>query len=126
LVCLEVDGRVPPGVEEAVRYMFATYASWTGGSSDQGGGSDLAAILKETPVDQLVLAGDPASVAERLEPLAAAYAGEREHHLMVRLHMPGMSREDAEQQLRSFAHEVMPRLRESGARASSLATQSSR
>lgn len=58
-----------------------------------------------------VAAGAAEQVLDALAPLAAAFSGERDHRLCVRLHYPGMARAEVEDHIGRFASEILPRLR---------------
>jgi alkanesulfonate monooxygenase SsuD/methylene tetrahydromethanopterin reductase-like flavin-dependent oxidoreductase (luciferase family) len=115
-VCVTPDGGLPDAMAASLAHVFDRYAQWYGSSSDQEGGRSVAEMIRtggrvEEPTAGIVL-GTPEQVAAALEPLAAAFAGEREHHLVVRMHQPGVPRDELMAQARLFAAEVMPRLRE--------------
>jgi alkanesulfonate monooxygenase SsuD/methylene tetrahydromethanopterin reductase-like flavin-dependent oxidoreductase (luciferase family) len=55
-------------------------------------------------------AGTPEEVLRALRPLAEAF-GDRELHLIVRLHYPGMDLEPAARAVELFGQEVLPSLK---------------
>jgi alkanesulfonate monooxygenase SsuD/methylene tetrahydromethanopterin reductase-like flavin-dependent oxidoreductase (luciferase family) len=114
-VCVTPDGSLPDVMSPALAHVFDRYAQWYGSSSDQEGGRSVADMIRagaggSEPTAGIVL-GNPATVAAALEPLASAFASDREHHLVVRMHQPGVPRAELIRQLRLFATDVIPQLR---------------
>jgi alkanesulfonate monooxygenase SsuD/methylene tetrahydromethanopterin reductase-like flavin-dependent oxidoreductase (luciferase family) len=110
LVSVSADGQLRASVGRGIAHMMRTYQDYAAADSDQVIGDHLA---ERAALDPRGLAawGDPNAVVAGLRPFVDAFAGEREHHLMVRLHHPGMSRQEADDHVRLFATDVMPRLR---------------
>ena len=118
-VCVTPDGSLPPSMGPSLAHVFDRYAQWYGSSSDGEGGRSVAEMIRTgagagEPTAGLVL-GTPEQVAAQLEPLAGAFAGERTHHLVVRMHQPGVPRDELVAQARLFGAEVLPRLRAASA-----------
>lgn len=114
-VCVTPDGSLPASMGPSLAHVFDRYAQWYGSSSDDEGGRSVAERIRtgqgaDEPTAGIVL-GTAEQVAEQLEPLAAAFAGERVHHLVVRMHQPGVPRAELVAQARLFGAEVIPRLR---------------
>jgi len=83
------------------------YASWM--VNDREMPSSVWALSR--PPEDLAAYGDAARVAGQLAPYVRAFAKDREYHLMVRLHYPGMDVVESERHIERFATEVMPLLR---------------
>lgn len=116
-VAVHESGAVPTAVSAGLAHMMATYEEWYGSSSDSGGGRDVGTMIGQMRATELpagVAAGTPQQVIDALGPLASAFP-DREHHLVVRLHYPGMGRAEAEDHIGLFADEVTPELRRLGA-----------
>jgi alkanesulfonate monooxygenase SsuD/methylene tetrahydromethanopterin reductase-like flavin-dependent oxidoreductase (luciferase family) len=106
-------GPVSPAMEAALLHVFGRYRDWYGSSSDEAGGRQVARgvdAVMAAPASAIV-AGSPDDLVAALRPLAAAFP-ERTHHLVVRMHQPDVPRSELLDQLRRFAAEVMPALRE--------------
>ncbi|MDE3101668.1 MAG: LLM class flavin-dependent oxidoreductase [Chloroflexota bacterium] len=103
------SGALDTGVRAAMWHQIGTYSAWH--ARDEG----QAATDELPPVDDEAIArrtwmGAPREVIAQASPWIDAFA-ERDLHVIVRLHYPGMRRETAERALRLFATEVMPALR---------------
>jgi alkanesulfonate monooxygenase SsuD/methylene tetrahydromethanopterin reductase-like flavin-dependent oxidoreductase (luciferase family) len=107
LVSLSRDGRMRPSVARGIDHMMAVYRGYAAQPSD----AVIGAHLQATDPRALSVWGDPEKVAAGLAEYVRAFAGDREHHLMVRLHYPGMSAAEAEEHIQLFAESVAPRLR---------------
>jgi alkanesulfonate monooxygenase SsuD/methylene tetrahydromethanopterin reductase-like flavin-dependent oxidoreductase (luciferase family) len=105
---LAADGRIPENVRRAMAHMVGTYALWR----DQNGGSASTTLppVDQTQISGRSLLGTPADIIRNLRPWIDEF-GDRELHVIVRLHYPGMRADDAAPAVRLFATEVMPALR---------------
>jgi probable F420-dependent oxidoreductase len=94
-----------------VSHQLGAYTAWESGSDTP----DLDRLELPPPDEEAMLrstaAGTPAEVASRLRPIVEAFAGRGELELVVRLHYPGMTFEDASSMLEVFAEDVLPALR---------------
>ena len=104
------DGDPWPLIRDGVAHQLGTYAAW-------GEGSDTPELDRLDPLppseDDLrasTPAGTPQEVLAALLPLVRAF-GERDLHLVVRLHYPGMDLETAARAVEIFASDVMPVLK---------------
>jgi probable F420-dependent oxidoreductase len=99
------DGVVPLTVRRAMWEQIGTSLRWHAGAS----GSTLPP-MDEWEIERRAFMGTPAEVVEQLRPWVEAF-GDRELHVLFRLHYPGMRLEQAEPAVRLFAAEVIPALR---------------
>jgi alkanesulfonate monooxygenase SsuD/methylene tetrahydromethanopterin reductase-like flavin-dependent oxidoreductase (luciferase family) len=67
--------------------------------------------IDERDVRARAVAGTPAHVVDQIRPWVEEFGG-RELHAIVRLHYPGMRRDEAERAVRLFAAEVIPPLKQ--------------
>jgi alkanesulfonate monooxygenase SsuD/methylene tetrahydromethanopterin reductase-like flavin-dependent oxidoreductase (luciferase family) len=102
------DGAVPPSVLRAMWHQIGTYMLWH--AVDDGLPSDGPPPLDERRIRERAFLGTPAEVVEQARPWIEAFAG-RELHVVVRLHYPGMQRDEAEHAMRLFATEVLSPLK---------------
>jgi alkanesulfonate monooxygenase SsuD/methylene tetrahydromethanopterin reductase-like flavin-dependent oxidoreductase (luciferase family) len=84
-------------LEPSLFDLLEKYASWGNPHAERPSWED---------VEDEVVAGTPAEVAERLQ----AYADVGVDHLFFRLQFPGMSQETAMEGLELFGDEVLPQL----------------
>ena len=99
-----------PTVRDGVAHQLGAYDAW-----DDGADTPANDFLEVPPQDDADLravtpVGTPAEVIESLRPMLAL-ARERNVHLIVRLHYPGMPLEPAASAVELFAEEVIPALR---------------
>ena len=94
-----------------VAHQFGAYAAWDAGSDTP----DVDRLELSPPDEEAMLkwtaAGTPSEIASRLRPLVDAFGDRARLELVVRLHYPGMTFEQAAAMLRVFAEDVMPALR---------------
>jgi probable F420-dependent oxidoreductase len=92
-------------------HQLGAYTAWEAGSDTP----DLDRLELPPPDEEAILAstdgGTPAEVASRLRPFADAFAGRSDLELVVRLHYPGMTFDDASSMFELFAEDVLPALR---------------
>jgi probable F420-dependent oxidoreductase len=97
-------------VKGTVVHQLGVYGGWGAGGDVPG--KDLEYVPPdEATMRELTPSGTPAEVARRLRPLAEAFAGRREFHLIVRLHYPGMDFDTAAHAVELFAERVIPALK---------------
>jgi probable F420-dependent oxidoreductase len=94
-----------------VAHQLGAYAAW-----DAGSDTPLIDRLELPPPDEegmlkWTVAGTPPEVASGLRPIVEAFAGRAELHLVVRLHYPGMTFDQASSMFEVFAEDVLPALR---------------
>jgi alkanesulfonate monooxygenase SsuD/methylene tetrahydromethanopterin reductase-like flavin-dependent oxidoreductase (luciferase family) len=110
-VVVSRDGRGWDVAGLGVAHQLGAYAAWESGSDTP----DLDRLELPPPDEDAMLrwtaAGTPAEVVSRLRPIAEAFGGRFEAELVVRLHYPGMTFEDASSMLEVFAEDVLPALR---------------
>jgi probable F420-dependent oxidoreductase len=104
------DGDPWGTIGDGVAHQLGTYAAW-------GEGADTPELDRlepsELPEDDLraaTVAGTPPEVAAALLPIVREF-GDRDLHLVVRLHYPGMDLETAGRAVETFATDVMPILK---------------
>ncbi len=107
------DGSLPASVQHAMWHQIGTYAVWHAEDKAQG---EPDAGLRLPPLDERLirertLLGTPAEVVAQTRPWVEAFPNDRELHVVVRLHYPGMARAEAEAAIRLFAAEVIPAFR---------------
>jgi probable F420-dependent oxidoreductase len=93
-----------------VAHQLGTYRAW-----EQGADTSDNDRFEPTPPDEERMrkwtpAGKPEEVLRALRPLVEAF-GDRELHLIVRLHYPGMDLEPAAHAVELFGREVLPALK---------------
>lgn len=104
-------GGVTPAIQRGCEHMMENYGEWYSSSSDLGGGSEVGeAIRGRTDPTAGVLAGSSEELIDILSPFAERFSGERDHHMVLRLHYPGMSREEGLDHISRFSEEVAPAL----------------
>jgi probable F420-dependent oxidoreductase len=99
-------------VRDGVAHQIGAYTAW-----DDGSDTPANDALEIPPPDDAELRGStptgtPSEVAEALRSPIDAFAAERDIHLIVRLHYPGMALEPAADAVELFAAEVLPALRD--------------
>jgi probable F420-dependent oxidoreductase len=98
-------------VRDGLAHATGVYAGWAQEGDTPGHGfvlppPDEERLRARTPV------GTPAEVAHALRPFVEAFGGaERDVHLVVRLHYPGMSFETSSRAMEVFATHVLPSLK---------------
>ena len=105
---LSPDGQLPNNVRRAMVHMVATYALWR--EQDTGGTSTLLPQVDRAELRARAITGTPADVIAQIRPWIGEF-GDREFHVVVRLHYPGMAAADAARAVRLFASDVIPELR---------------
>ena len=88
----------------------ATVTSYRHEEDDTGRPASALPPIDDAAIGARTVAGTPAEVVDQIRPWVEEFAG-RELHVIVRLHYPGMRREEAERAVRLFAAEVIPPLR---------------
>ena len=104
-----------PAVRDGVGHQLGVYAGWRAGTDVPGKPLEVMPPDEET-IRKTTAFGSPEEVVAGLDPLVKSLADYPESHLIVRLHYPGMDREQGARAIRLFAREVAPRLRESATR----------
>ena len=100
------DGRIPPRVLKGMRHVTETYAAW---HAADDGHAERRPVADEAAVRKRGFMGSPAEVIEQARPWIEAL-GDRDLHVVIRLHYPGMSRAEARDAIRLYAGEVVPAL----------------
>jgi probable F420-dependent oxidoreductase len=99
-----------PQIRDGVVHQLGTYAAWGRGADTP----ELDALEPLAPSEEDLKAstpsGTPQEVLAALLPLVRAF-GDRDLHLVVRLHYPGMDLETAATAVELFSSEVMPVLK---------------
>jgi probable F420-dependent oxidoreductase len=110
-VALSRDGRGWTVAGPGIAHQLGAYTAWESGSDTP----ELDRLELPPPDEESMLrstaAGTPADVVSRLRPFVDAFAGRVELELMVRLHYPGMSFDEASSMVETFAEDVLPALR---------------
>jgi alkanesulfonate monooxygenase SsuD/methylene tetrahydromethanopterin reductase-like flavin-dependent oxidoreductase (luciferase family) len=102
------DGEIGPSTLEAMWHQVGTYQMWH--AQDDGGDVRELPPLDEHELWRLGFLGTPEQVVEQVRPWIEEF-GHRELHMLFRLHYPGLRCSVAEDALRLFGAEVIPRLR---------------
>jgi probable F420-dependent oxidoreductase len=106
---VQEDGDAWATVRSGVSHQLGVYRGWQSGSDVPG-----RALEVDAPPDAearaLTVVGGPDEVAASLAHLVRGFA-DRDLHLVVRLHYPGMSMETAARAIVLFGSEVIPTLR---------------
>jgi probable F420-dependent oxidoreductase len=94
-----------------VAHQLGAYAAWDAGSDTP----EIDGLELPEPDEEAILAwtaaGTPGEVVDRLRPLVDALADRARLEIVVRLHYPGMTLEQASSMIDTFADEVLPSLR---------------
>jgi probable F420-dependent oxidoreductase len=110
-VVVSRDGSGWSAAGGAVAHQLGAYAAWEAGSDTP----EVDRLELPPPDEEAMLkwtaSGTPAEVASRLRPLVETFARRAELHLVVRLHYPGMSFEEASSMVEAFGEDVLPALR---------------
>jgi probable F420-dependent oxidoreductase len=93
-----------------VAHQVGTYRAWEGTADTPDDDRMVAMPPDEQTMQAGTAAGTPEEVLRALRPLVEAF-GDRELHLIVRLHYPGMALEPAAQAVELFGREVLPKLK---------------
>lgn len=102
------DGQIPPSVLRSMWHQIGTYMAWH--AIDDGQPASGLPPLDEARIRQRGWLGTPEAVVEAARPWIERL-GDRELHVIFRLHYPGMRRLQAEAAMRLFAERVAPALR---------------
>ncbi len=104
------DGDAWDAVYPGVAHQIGVYRAWDEGGDTPGQDLDVTAPDEEL-LRKLTPAGSSTEVIAALRPLVEAFAGQREFHLIVRLHYPGMDFETASRAVELFGERVLPALK---------------
>jgi probable F420-dependent oxidoreductase len=104
------DGDPWPIIREGVGHQLGTYEAWGSGADTPSSDALEPRAPSEEDLRSSTPAGTPEQVLGALLPLVRAF-GDRDLHLVVRLHYPGMDLSTASSALELFASEVLPGLR---------------
>jgi len=107
------DGTIPDTVRTAMWHQIGTYQAWHA-ADETGQRSSALPRIDDEAIRERTIAGTPADVVRDFRPWVEEF-GERDLHVIVRLHYPGMRRQEAEQAVRLFAAQVIPGLSRPGA-----------
>lgn len=102
-------GEIPPSVLTAMWHQIGTYMMWHA-QEDGNGGAELPPP-DEALIRQRAIAGTPEDIVDQARPWIEEF-GQRELHVIFRLHYPGMRFDEADRAVRLFAAEVIPALKE--------------
>lgn len=97
-------------VRAGVLHQLGVYRGWHAGSDVPGRPLEVLAP-PEAAARAMTPCGSAGAVLAALRPLAAAFGAERELHLVLRLHYPGMPFEVAARALEECGSRVLPGLR---------------
>ena len=101
------DGRLPEEVRAAMWQQIGRYAVWH--AQDEGHGVTAFPPIDDERIRARTWLGTAAQVLAKARPWTDEF-GDRELHVIVRLHYPGMSFDLAEGAIRAFAADVAPGL----------------
>ncbi len=104
------DGDAWEIARPGVAHQLGSYTAWEGGADTPERDVLEPSSGDEDATRASTLAGRPEEVARALRPLVNAF-GERDLHLIVRLHYPGMDFETASRAVEAFGEEVLPALK---------------
>lgn len=104
------EGDPWPLIREGVRHQIGAYAAWEAGH-DTPEHDSLEPIAEEEELRRWTAAGTPEEVVLALRPLVETFGDDRDLHLVVRLHYPGMALETAADAVELFGRKVLPALR---------------
>jgi len=103
------DGAMPESVRTAMWHQIGTYMAWHA-AEESGDASSPLPPVDDGLIRARAFAGTPGDVVRQARPWVEEF-GQRELHVIVRLHYPGMRRQDAERAMRLFAADVIPALK---------------
>lgn len=103
------QGILPAVVLEGVRHQMGTYAAWRQGL-DTPGHPFAVPEFDRSSLEEMLIQGSPERVLEKMAPWVKEF-GSRRLHLVIRLHYPGMTYQQAAPAVELFAEQVMPALR---------------
>ncbi|HEX6347879.1 MAG TPA: LLM class flavin-dependent oxidoreductase [Candidatus Dormibacteraeota bacterium] len=106
---VSADGEIPDHVVEGAWHQLGTYAAWRVPNDTPEAAYQLPPLNREA-VLRAMAGGTPEQVVERMRPWLERY-GERDLHIVFRLHYPGMTRAQAQPAVQLFALEVIPQLK---------------
>jgi len=104
------EGDPWPLIREGVRHQIGAYAAWEAGH-DTPEHDSLEPIADEQELRRWTPVGTPEEVISTLRPLVEAVGADRDVHLVVRLHYPGMALEPAAEAVELFGRKVLPALK---------------
>jgi probable F420-dependent oxidoreductase len=101
------DGRLPDDVQQAMWNQIGRYALW---HAQDGGSTDTELPpLDEAEIRRRAWVGTPDQVVAAARPWVEAF-GQRDLHIVFRLHYPGLPMQAATEAVQLFAAEVIPAL----------------
>jgi probable F420-dependent oxidoreductase len=103
------DGEIAPSVLAAMWHQVGTYQLWH--AQDDGNAARELPPLDTHEIRRRGFLGTPEQVVAQARPWLEAF-GDRQLHIIFRLHYPGMPFEAAEAAVRLFSTEVIPRLKQ--------------
>ena len=102
------------GMRAGAAHILANYGEWYSTSSDYGGGREFGEKLQSVDDPTRMIQHGPADyLLERLAPIAEL-SHDRDYQMIVRLTLPGVSREESLDHIAAFTEQVMPGLRSLG------------
>jgi probable F420-dependent oxidoreductase len=112
-VCVTDDGALLPSIRDSMAQVMQSYGDWYSSSSDEGGGRTVGAAIRSRLDDPAgaVVTGTPQQVIDHYGPFVERFCRDRDHHILFRLHFPGMGRSEASDHISRFAETVVPALR---------------
>jgi probable F420-dependent oxidoreductase len=111
-VAISRDGSGWDAAAPGIAHQLGAYTAWDEGADTPERDTLDLPDAPEGELRAVTAAETPDEVAERLKAIVRAHADRRDLHLVVRLHYPGMSLEQACAMLEVFAQDVLPSLRE--------------
>ena len=99
-----------PMVRDGIGHQLGVYAGWRSGTDVPGRPLEVMPP-EESSIRETTAFGTADEVAAFLEPLARALGEYPESHLILRLHYPGMTGEQAAGAVRLLAEQIAPRLK---------------
>ncbi|HEX6548744.1 MAG TPA: LLM class flavin-dependent oxidoreductase [Candidatus Dormibacteraeota bacterium] len=106
---VSTGGEMPDHVYQSAWHQLGTYAAW-GDDFDTPEQPYRLPPLNRDAVARRSAAGTPEQVIESLRPMVEAFRGRRQH-AVIRLHYPGMTRDQAAPAIELFAERVIPELK---------------
>lgn len=98
-------------IRRGVEHQLGTYEAWEVGHDTPDRDSLEPPPLSDEHLRRSTVSGTPDEVTSALRPLVTEFGAERDLHLIVRLHYPGMDLASVGPALELFAQEVLPALR---------------
>lgn len=104
------EGDAWAAIRDGLAHQLGVYPAWAAGADTPDRDFEVHPPDEET-MRAVTTTGNPQEVLRELRPFVQTFAGRLEHHLIVRLHYPGMTLDDAARAVEVFGEDVLPALK---------------